>query len=59
VQVLTTYTFNFTTEHQLWMGSDVKIEFPTGVILPPTGTTVVVSPRGDSINYVAAKEGIV
>jgi hypothetical protein len=41
------------------MGSDVKIEFPTGVILPPTGTTVVVSPRGDSINYVAAKEGIV
>jgi len=40
VQVVTTYTIDFTTEHQLWMGSDVKIEFPPSIILPATGTTV-------------------
>ena len=43
VQLVTTLTLNFWTEHTLYAGSNIKIEFPQSIILPATNTNVVLS----------------
>lgn len=42
VQVVTDYTIIFRTEHDLFIGSSIKIKFPPSIILPPTGSTVTI-----------------
>ena len=59
MQIVNSYTIIFTTEHTLYTGATITIEFPTKIILPPTGSTVVILPQGDSKSYIVANTGFV
>jgi hypothetical protein len=57
VQIVNGYTIVFITEHTLYIGATITIEFPTKIILPATGSTVVISAQGDSKGYFIANTG--
>ena len=63
VQLVTTYTIEFVTEHTLYAdemgGSSVQIQFPNSIILPNSGTIVVVTPMEDTGDFFVATTGTV
>ena len=63
VQLHTTYTIEFVTEHTLYAdemgGSSVQIKFPEPINLPDTGIVVVVTPIEDTSDFFVATTGTV
>ena len=60
VQKVNTYTFNFETEHTLYKEvCGIIIEMPPKIILPADGTTVTVTPMGDTAAYFVANKGTI
>ena len=59
VQIVTDYMIKFETEHTLNPPAGLKIEFPTAIILPPTGTVVKIYPQLPSKDYIVAETGTI
>ena len=63
VQILTTYTIIFLTEHTLYAnelgGSSMNIQFPETILLPQPGSIMVVTPVGDTADFFVATFGMV
>ena len=63
MQLVTTYTITFITEHTLYAtemgGSSVDLQFPNTIILPDTGTVVVVNPVKKTGDFFVANTGTV
>ena len=63
VQLITTYTIAFITEHTLYAdemgGSSIQIQFPSSIILPDTGTIVAITPMKKTGDFFVATTGTV
>ena len=63
VQILTSYTLIFLTEHTLYAnelgGSSLRIQFPERIFLPQEGTIMIVTPEGDTADFFVATFGTV
>lgn len=57
--MVTEYTLIFTLEHALDIEASIRIEFPTTINLPVSGSTVVVRFEGANASYFLATTGTV